>query len=84
MPAAVVQDTGRAVKLCGTELVDPGPRLLRAGPLSIELVDGVLRYLRFGGVEVLRAVAFLVRDENWGTLAPGRQWPHNCARRRDL
>ena len=41
-----------------------------AGPLSVELDNGALRYLRVNGVEVLRAVAFLVRDENWGTYVP--------------
>jgi hypothetical protein len=29
-----------------------------------------LRYVSFGGTEVLRAIAFLVRDENWGTYTP--------------
>ena len=60
----------RAVALCGTELVDPPMRTLRAGPLSAEFDNGALRYIRFGGVEVLRAIAFLVRDENWGTFTP--------------
>lgn len=45
-------------------------RVLTAGPLSVELDNGNLRYLRVGGVEVLRALAFLVRDENWGTFVP--------------
>lgn len=59
----------RAVMLCGTEEVDPPPRLLRAGALSVEFENGGLRYVRFAGIEVLRAIAFLVRDENWGTFA---------------
>ncbi len=29
-----------------------------------------LRYIRLNDVEVLRAIAFLVRDENWGTFTP--------------
>ncbi|MBA3325900.1 MAG: hypothetical protein H0T41_11780 [Rhodobacteraceae bacterium] len=45
-------------------------RALRAGPLTAEYDNGALRYVRFGGVEVLRAIAFLVRDENWGTFTP--------------
>ena len=65
----------RAVALCGTELVDPPMRTLRAGPLSAEFDNGALRYIRFGGVEVLRAIAFLVRDENWGTFTPGARQP---------
>ena len=36
----------------------------------MELDGGQLRYLTVSGVEVLRAVSFLVRDENWGTYIP--------------
>ena len=60
----------RAVKLCGTDATDPQSLRLSAGDLSLELENGQLRYVRFGGVEALRGVAFLVRDENWGTYAP--------------
>ena len=60
-------DTSRAVKLCGTEETDAPTRRLQAGPLSAELENGQLRYVAFGGKEVLRGIAFLVRDENWGT-----------------
>jgi D-apionolactonase len=60
----------RAVILWGTEQEDPPARLLRAGPLSVEFENGALRYVRFGGTEVLRAIAFLVRDDNWGTFTP--------------
>jgi hypothetical protein len=60
----------RAIKLCGTGAADPPTRRLSAGKLSVELENGQLRYVRFGGVEALRGIAFLVRDENWGTYAP--------------
>jgi hypothetical protein len=60
----------RAIRLCGTETVDTPSRLLTAGPLTAELEAGALRYIRIGGIEVLRAIAFLVRDENWGTFSP--------------
>jgi hypothetical protein len=60
----------RAVKLYGTEAAEPPMRTLRAGPLTAELDNGALRYIRLGGTEVLRAIAFLVRDENWGTFTP--------------
>jgi len=60
----------RGIKLCGTDESDPPSRLLRAGPLSVELESGNLRYVRFAGIEVLRSIAFLVRDENWGTFTP--------------
>ena len=63
-------DVSRAVKLCGTEKVDAATRRLAAGSLSVELANGQLRYVTFAGTEVLRAIAFLVRDENWGTFTP--------------
>ncbi len=66
----VESNPSRAVKLFGTETLDPVPRKLKAGALSAELDSGMLRYIRIGDVEVLRAIAFLVRDENWGTFAP--------------
>jgi hypothetical protein len=63
-------DVSRAVKLCGTEQPDVVGLILTAGPLSAEFDNGNLRYLKVGGIEVLRALAFLVRDENWGTYIP--------------
>jgi hypothetical protein len=60
----------RAIKLFGTAVPEAKSRRLTAGPLSVELDNGALRYVRLGEVEVLRAIAFLVRDENWGTYAP--------------
>ena len=59
-----------AVKLFGTEEAVTPPRILRAGPLTAELDAGNLRHIRFGGVEVIRAVSFIVRDRNWGTCNP--------------
>ena len=63
-------DASRAIKLCGTEQPDVVGQILTAGPLSAEFDNGNLRYLKVAGVEVLRALAFLVRDENWGTYIP--------------
>jgi hypothetical protein len=60
----------RAIKLFGTDLEDPKPKELRAGPLTAMLDNGSLRYIKLDGIEVLRAIAFLVRDENWGTYTP--------------
>lgn len=59
-----------ALALYGTEEPPQTFRRLGAGNLSAELVDGNLRYVRFKGHEVLRAIAYVVRDENWGTYAP--------------
>jgi hypothetical protein len=63
-------NASRAIKLCGTEQPDAPGRILTAGPLTVELDNGALRYLRVNGVEAVRALAFLVRDENWGTYVP--------------
>jgi hypothetical protein len=60
----------RAVALYGTTQPVPERVELRAGPVSAILEDGALRWIRLGGVEVLRGIAFLVRDRNWGTANP--------------
>src|SRR5262245_30457796 len=60
----------RAIALCGTEQPDVVGRRLRAGRMEVEFDNGQLRYLKVSGVEVLRGIGFLVRDENWGTYAP--------------
>src|SRR5262245_47055627 len=60
----------RGVKLFGTEVADSKGRILEAGAISVMLDNGALRYVKLGDVEVLRAIAFLVRDENWGTFTP--------------
>lgn len=65
-----MSDPTRAVALFGTEEEVPPPRVLRAGRLSAELEAGNLRYVRWGGEEVLRAVSFVVRDRDWGTHVP--------------
>ena len=59
-----------AVKLFGTDTEDAKGRLLTAGPLTALLDNGMLRYIKVGSTEIMRAIAFLVRDENWGTFAP--------------
>jgi hypothetical protein len=41
---------------------------LSAGPLTLELDDGGLRYVRLGDREVLRRVYVAVRDGNWVTI----------------
>ncbi|MBZ9935601.1 hypothetical protein LB518_04815 [Mesorhizobium sp. BR1-1-16] len=59
-----------AVRLFGTEEPVVAPRILVAGALSAELDTGNLRHIRFGGVEIIRAISFIVRDRNWGTYNP--------------
>ncbi|CZT33945.1 D-apionate lactonase [Rhizobium sp. 9140] len=63
-------DTALAFRLTGTVRTEPDSRVLAAGGLSAELSGGALRNIRFDGVEVLRAVSFLVRDRDWGTCDP--------------
>lgn len=59
-----------AVRRYGTDEPAPPSRLLRAGPLEALLEAGNLRHVRFGGVEIIRAISFIVRDRNWGTYDP--------------
>ncbi len=63
----VMTTPSHAVKLTGAEQPDVIGQILSAGPMSAEFDNGNLRYIRLNGVEVLRAIAYLVRDENWGT-----------------
>jgi hypothetical protein len=65
-----VKQPKRAIKLFGTEVPEPKVRTLHAGALSVVFDNGALRYIKLGETEVLRAIAFLVRDENWGTFTP--------------
>ncbi|PZO78501.1 MAG: hypothetical protein DI629_11695 [Mesorhizobium amorphae] len=60
----------RALMLCGTDEPQPETRLLVAGPLEATLEAGNLRAIRWHGLEAIRGIAWLVRDENWGTYAP--------------
>ncbi len=60
----------RARVLYGTEEPVAPARLLTAGPLSAELEAGNLRYIRFKGVELIRAIAFVVRSPTWTTYEP--------------
>ncbi|KAA0692601.1 hypothetical protein DTW90_27050 [Neorhizobium sp. P12A] len=60
----------RNFNLYGTEKIDTPPVRLVAGPLSVDLTGGNLRSIAFEDVEVLRGIAFLVRDRDWGTYDP--------------
>ncbi|MET4634245.1 hypothetical protein [Kaistia defluvii] len=59
-----------AIRLFGTDEPVTPLRILRAGALTAELDTGNLRHIRFGGVEIIRAISFIVRDKNWGTYNP--------------
>jgi hypothetical protein len=58
------------LELFGTDEPPPDRRHLLAGPLSAVLEDGNLRDIRFGGVEIVRAINYLARDASWGTFKP--------------
>ena len=62
-------ERGRAAALRHDEPV-PEERLLRAGPLSAILTGAELRGISVQGVEVIRGIAFVVRDRGWGTPVP--------------
>lgn len=58
-------------ELYGTKEAEKPPVRLAAGRLAADLADGNLRSITYDGVEVLRAVSYLVRDRDWGTYSPG-------------
>ncbi|SOC36047.1 hypothetical protein SAMN05892877_102311 [Rhizobium subbaraonis] len=58
-------------QLYGTKEAEKPAVRLAAGRLAADLADGNLRTITYGGVEVLRAVSYLVRDPDWGTYSPG-------------
>ncbi|ESX21349.1 hypothetical protein [Mesorhizobium sp. LSJC264A00] len=62
--------TADAFLLYGTRVVEAEPVRLSAGLLSADFVNGSLRTIRYGGIEVLRAIAYIVRDRDWGTYEP--------------
>ncbi len=48
----------------------PERRTLCAGPVTVEFENGDLRYIRCGGIEIVRRIYVAVRDRNWDTIAP--------------
>jgi D-apionolactonase len=54
----------------GTRQKNPKAVSLKAGALTVDFVAGGLRTIRYEGHEVLRAIAYVVRDQNWGTYNP--------------
>ena len=54
----------------GTTQQPPSIRKVQVGRLSALVVDGSMRQIAFGGVELVRQIDFPVRDENWGTYTP--------------
>jgi hypothetical protein len=59
-----------AQRRVGTDETSPESIPLKAGALTADLVAGGLRTIRYQGREVLRAIAYVVRDKDWGTFNP--------------
>jgi D-apionolactonase len=54
--------------LFGSAQYVPTHQQLRAGPLSVVLQDGVIRYVKLGETEIVRRVYMALRDQNWNTV----------------
>jgi D-apionolactonase len=57
-------------KRVGTKEKPPKRITLKAGALTADFIAGNLRTIRYEGHEVLRAIAYVVRDSDWGTYNP--------------
>jgi len=60
----------RLIAEFGSSEVRPPVRLVEAGGLSFALDGECVRSIKWHGVEVVRAIAWPIRDSNWITLAP--------------
>ena len=56
------------ILLFGSAQYIPTWQQLRAGPLSVILQDGVIRYVKLGETEIVRRVYMALRDQNWNTI----------------
>lgn len=56
-----------ALRLWGTPETSAPSRVLSAGDLTCEWSEGGVRNLRWRGVEIIRGIAYLLRDTSWGT-----------------
>ena len=59
-----------ALALYGTAEPPGEIELIRHGAVSLGFQDGALRHICVGGTEIIRQIAFLVRDRDWGTVRP--------------
>ena len=56
-----------ALFVYGTDEPPAVRETLVAGPLACVIENGAIRDLRWDGVEVVRGIAYLLRDRDWGT-----------------
>lgn len=61
------QEPSLNLRLFGTDEEPAAIRAISVGQLSVVLQSGALRQISIGGIEVIRGIAFVVRDKNWGT-----------------
>ena len=54
------------LRLFGTNEPPRAMRRLQAGALSCDFEGGTVRRLRWGDTEIVRGLAYLLRDRNWG------------------
>lgn len=66
-PMQAPDTAAELLRLYGTTQPIPQTVSLQAGALCCVLEDGAIRTLRWHGVEVIRGIAYLLRDSNWGT-----------------
>jgi len=59
-----------AIRLFGEPRPPTAARDVVAGRLSFRLDGMALGWIRWDGIEVLRGIAFVVRDRDWGTYEP--------------
>ena len=57
----------RSVALFGTKELPAERERYTAGRLSYSFEGGAIRHVHFDGVEVIRGIGYLLRDENWAT-----------------
>ena len=57
-------------RLYGTSEPPANSEHITLGQLSFTLEEGALRHIKVSGIEIIRCIAFLVRDRDWGTLTP--------------
>lgn len=58
------------IALFGTDQPPAPVDQIRQGEVTLELQAGALRDIRVGDTEIIRSIAFLVRDRDWGTVIP--------------
>ena len=59
-----------AIRLFGEPREASAGRRISVGPMSCTLDGMALRWVECAGIEILRAIAFVVRDRHWGTYQP--------------